>query len=60
MKESDLKYKGLPFECENCGNKPTAEDVVKFKGACELCGESIVAYSVDTAELILKLKQESK
>ncbi|MDA3808348.1 MAG: hypothetical protein PF440_10625 [Thiomicrorhabdus sp.] len=52
--EEDLKRKGYPFECENCGNNPTPENVVKYGGSCEICGDSIIAYTVDTAEYIIK------
>ena len=52
--EEDLSDKGYPFECLNCGNKPIPQDVVKTGGECEICRDSIIAYTVDTAEYILK------
>ena len=55
--EEDLRHKGFPFECENCGNKPTPEDVVKYRGACGICNDHIVAYTVDTAEYIIRMKE---
>lgn len=51
----DLKDKGFPFECENCGNKPTPADVVRLSAVCDICGDSIIAYTLDTAELLVKL-----
>jgi hypothetical protein len=53
--EEDLRDKGYPFECDNCGNKPTPEDVVKYNGQCNICGYSIITYTVDTAEYIIKM-----
>lgn len=52
--EEDLRYKGYPFECENCGNKPTPEDVIKHQGTCAICNDHIVAYTVDTAMFIIE------
>ena len=49
----DLKYKGFPFECDNCGNKPTPSQVIDNHGQCEICGDTIIAYTVDTAEYIV-------
>jgi len=60
LTEQDLKNKGFPFECENCGSKPTPEQVMEHHGQCAICGDSVVAYTVDTAALILKLTQKSK
>ena len=57
LTEEDIKYKGFPFECSNCGNKPLPKEVISNAGNCAICEESIVAYSVDTAELILKLQE---
>lgn len=54
----DLRDKGLPFECTNCGTKPTSEDVVRLGGICEVCNDTIIAYTIDTAELLIKLKAE--
>lgn len=51
---SDLESKGFPFECLNCGNKPTPQSVVELGGDCEICGDSVVAYTVDTAQWILE------
>lgn len=53
LTEEDLKYKGFPFECVNCGNKPLPQQVLDFNGVCEICGDDIIAYVVDTAEFIL-------
>ena len=52
----DITVKGFPFSCENCGNKPTPEKVLEHSGACEVCGDSIIAYTVDTAEYIIRMK----
>jgi len=51
----DLQYKGFPFECDNCGNKPTPQEVIKHNGECAICGDSIIAYTVDTAEYIVAI-----
>ena len=56
MTPEDLRDKGVPFACDNCGAKPTAEDVIRLNGNCDVCGDEIIAYTIDTAELILKLK----
>jgi hypothetical protein len=52
--EEDIKDKGYPFECNNCGNKPTPESVIKHGGDCEICGDTVIAYTVDTAQFILE------
>jgi hypothetical protein len=57
IKEEDLKYKGFPFECDNCGNKPTPQQVIDYNGQCEICGDSIIAYTVDTAEFIINISK---
>ena len=51
---TDLEDKGYPFECVNCGQKPIPEDVIQFGGSCEICGDEIIAYTIDTAEFIIK------
>lgn len=60
INENDLKSKGLPFECSNCGNKPVASQVIEFYGDCEICGDTIITYTVDTAEIIAKLEGDLK
>lgn len=50
----DLRDKGYPFECSNCGNKPTPRQVVDHDGDCEICGYSVVSYTVDVAKMILR------
>lgn len=45
----------FPFECENCGHKPTAQQVIDSHGDCEKCGDTVITYTVDAAELILRL-----
>lgn len=44
-----------PFECENCGHKPTAYKVVELRATCEKCGDSVITYTVDAAECIAQL-----
>ena len=56
LTENDLKDKGLPFACDNCGNKPTADDVLKHEGSCAACGDTIITYTVDAARLIIKMQ----
>ena len=46
--------KTFPFECDNCGHKPTAQEVVDYKGECVKCGDSVITYTVDAAECILQ------
>jgi hypothetical protein len=53
VEHSDLEDKGFPFQCENCGNKPTPSEVVEHNGSCAICGDSVIAYTVDTAEYII-------
>jgi transcription initiation factor IIE alpha subunit len=55
IRVKDIAAKGFPFACENCGNKPTPEKVVEHSGSCEICGDTIVAYTVDTAEYIIQM-----
>jgi len=45
--------KEYPFVCTNCGSKPTPEQVVDNHGDCKVCGDSIVAHTIDVAEYIL-------
>jgi hypothetical protein len=52
---ADLRDKGFPFECLNCGNKPTPTQVLEHGGDCECCGDTIIAYTIDTAEYIAKI-----
>jgi len=51
----DLKDKGVPFVCVNCGNRPTLDEVISGDGVCLLCQDEIIAYTVDTAILLKKL-----
>jgi len=53
----DIESKGFPFQCENCGNKPAPGKVIEYQGSCEICGDSIIAYSVDTAEYIVRMSE---
>jgi hypothetical protein len=55
MTEEDLRDKGLPFACNNCGRKPTLEDVLAHGMNCQLCGDEVFAYTEDTAKLISEL-----
>lgn len=58
VRPEDLRNKGFPFECQNCGNKPLPQQVIDFHGDCEICGDTIVAYTIDVAEMIVKLLKE--
>ena len=51
----DLRDKGLPFECSNCGRKPALAEVLEHGGECQLCGDDVFAYTVDTAKLLATL-----
>lgn len=56
MTPEDLRDKGLPFECNNCGAKPTADDVVRLNGNCDVCGDDIITYTIDAAELLIRIQ----
>jgi len=49
-----------PFECENCGQKPTAQEVLDHHGDCAKCGDTVIAYTVDAAECIVRLMANDK
>ena len=49
--------KSYPFECENCGNKPTPREVLDNDGECSVCKDIIIAYTIDTAECILRIEE---
>jgi len=53
IQTTDLQEKGYPFACGNCGNRPTPEQVLEHRGDCEICGDTIITYTVDAAEYIL-------
>jgi len=52
----DLKDKGVPFACTNCGSKPTLYEVILGDGFCQICGDEVIAYTVDTARMIKDLE----
>ena len=58
MTQEDLRDKGVPFVCNNCGARPTADDVVRLDGNCDVCGDEILAYTIEAAQMIIKLKAE--
>lgn len=45
----------FPFECENCGHKPTPKEVLDHRGDCAKCGDTVITYTVDAAECIVRL-----
>ena len=51
MSENAPKF---PFECVNCGHKPTPQQVINHYGDCEKCGDTVMAFTVDTAEYIIQ------
>ena len=51
----DLEDKGYPFECLNCGNKPTPLQVIDHHGVCEICEDVITTYTIDAAKLLIEL-----
>ena len=59
-RQEDINPKGYPFECTNCGNKPTPRQVIQYDGDCEICGDTIVAYVIDTAEMIINMENARK
>lgn len=48
------------FECENCGRKYTADEVLQSNGDCKRCKDTIRCYTIDSAEYIVKLENEIK
>ncbi len=44
----------FPFACSNCGHKPTPQEVLEHHGDCAKCGDTVIAYTVDSAECIIK------
>jgi len=50
----------FPFECENCGHKPTPQEVLDHHGDCAKCRDTVIAYTVDAAECILRLMANPK
>jgi hypothetical protein len=49
-----------PFECDNCGHRPTPQEVVDLRASCKKCDDIIRAYTIDTAEVILDLLPKEK
>lgn len=47
-----------PFECQNCGHKPTPQEVTDRSGECVKCGDVIIAYTVDAAESLATLRDQ--
>lgn len=45
----------FPFECENCGHKPTPQEVLDHHGDCAKCRDTVITYTVDAAECIVRL-----
>lgn len=45
----------FPFECENCGHKPTAQEVLDHHGDCSKCRDTVITHAVDAAECIVRL-----
>ena len=48
------------FECQNCGRKHTPSEVVEHKSSCVKCGDTVVAYSIDVAEYILRMEKSNE
>lgn len=45
------------FECDNCGHKPSAKEVLENDGQCTKCKtDNIIAYVIDAAEAIVALQ----
>lgn len=47
----------FPFECDNCGHKATPQEVISQHGDCIKCGDTVIAFAVDSAECFLRLTQ---
>lgn len=43
----------FPFQCENCGHKPTAQEVLDHHGDCAKCRDTVITYTVDAAACIV-------
>lgn len=50
----------VPFECDNCGDKPSFGNVIRNHGSCLVCGDSIGAYSVACAKVMAILHEDLK
>ena len=46
------------FECDNCGYKPSMDEVLLHKGDCPKCKDTVIAFTVDAAERITQLERE--
>jgi ribosomal protein S27E len=55
MTEEDLRDKGMPFKCNNCGQKPMLDDVIKHGAECQVCGDEVITYTLEAAKLIRQL-----
>ena len=55
LNEEDLRDKGLPFSCNNCGRKPPLAEVLEHGAECQVCGDEVFAYTLDTAKVIASL-----
>lgn len=60
MTPTDLEDKGVPFACVNCGNRPTLDEVISGDCVCQLCGDAVIAYTLDTALMLKRLIASSK
>lgn len=60
MREEDLTDKGVPFFCNNCGHKPTLQKVIANNAECEICQDEIYEYTIEAAEMILKLTEKAE
>ena len=43
-----------PFECLNCGYRPTPHEVVEQQGDCPKCQGTVLAHTVDVAEALVR------
>jgi len=50
----------VPFECENCGAKPSFGNVIRNNGSCLICGDIIGAYTIDCAKEMARLHRNLK
>lgn len=49
----------LPFGCSNCAYMPpSAQEVIDHNGDCVMCGDSILAFTTDTAQFIIQKESE--
>ena len=47
------------FQCQNCGRKSTATEVISTNANCPKCRDTIIAYTIDCARAIVELENRA-